>query len=647
VTQVLLRDDKFYPYICVSLGERLPRVFSVPRKLPRTPATAEHRYFGPYTDRSQLRRALALLEQAFRLRRLRFEARYGDDSADEGPGVSGARDKMPAEECGGSELLGGGEAGGEIAKGAGRASAALEDYGRAVDRCVRVLEGRLGEVICEMEAEGSSQQTQPLRALASSLSSEVAALAPALQTGNARDPGAAMRGELDFLGWDHAPDAPALDVVAFERIPLDPSALEGGGDRGEGAGQQVERGDLRAEVEAVVLILKVRQGCVTGRYVARVAVPVVVGGGAGGEGRGGDLGDEEIGEAMLGVMYDYYLAADLSPADIPQVVLTQVSLDAGVGGGEGGAKGLRELLERRAAAGDPGRRREGEGEGASGGGQAKEVATSSGAARDVRKVGGRGEGGGRGIEVRSLSVPRRAAAGRKGGAAAAAKVPIKRVGRLTEKQRARDRDARAVQLAHANAQAEAARIAEERRGWARAATDLQALLHLPPDTLPERIECYDISHLQGAQTVASRVVFVKGVPAKDLYRSYNIRSSAHGDDYAAMSEVISRRFRDMGRKASADGGAESWPDVVVVDGGKGQLAAAFEGLEFANVPASFRARVCALAKKHEDIYVGDSPRPLDTDADQPALLLLRAVRDESHRFAVSRHRRARSKALFQ
>ena len=252
------------------------------------------------------------------------------------------------------------------------------------------------------------------------------------------------------------------------------------------------------------------------------------------------------------------------------------------------------------------------------------------------------------MEVRGpVRVLRRAGRKAPGGAAAAAKVPIKRVGKMTEKQRARDRDLRAVQLAHANAQAEATRIAEERRGWVRAATDLQALLRLPPDVLPERIECYDISHLQGAQTVASRVVFVKGVPAKELYRSYNIRSSAHGDDYAAMTEVISRRFRDMGRRASADGGVESWPDVVVVDGGKGQLAAAFEGLESANVPDSFRARVCALAKKREEVYVGDSPRPLGTDADQPALLLLRALRDESHRFAVSRHRRARSRALFQ
>ena len=124
------------------------------------------------------------------------------------------------------------------------------------------------------------------------------------------------------------------------------------------------------------------------------------------------------------------------------------------------------------------------------------------------------------------------------------------------------------------------------------------------------------------------------------------RSTSIGDDYAAMHEVISRRFRDIG---AAEQGASSddWPDVVLIDGGKGQLAAALDGLDSAEAPSYFKQRFCAIAKKREEIFVPDRTQPLQSDADQPALLLLRGLRDEAHRFAVSKHRRRRSKALFK
>ena len=155
-----------------------------------------------------------------------------------------------------------------------------------------------------------------------------------------------------------------------------------------------------------------------------------------------------------------------------------------------------------------------------------------------------------------------------------------------------ERDRRAMQLAVANAEAQALRLGEAGRVWPRAARDLQSLLRLPTNKMPDRIECYDVSHSQGSHTVAARAVFIRGEPAKDLYRSYNIRSAPAGDDYAAIHEVITRRFRDRDTP-----GAEAWPDVVVIDGGKGQLGAALGGLEAAGMPTAFRRRVCAIAKR--------------------------------------------------
>ena len=229
-----------------------------------------------------------------------------------------------------------------------------------------------------------------------------------------------------------------------------------------------------------------------------------------------------------------------------------------------------------------------------------------------------------------------------------------KTGRASAKQMEGERDRRAMHLALANARAQAARLAEAEHSWVRGAADLQTLLGLPPQVQPARIECYDVSHSQGEQTVAARVVLLNGEPAQHLYRTYNIRTAAPGDDYAAIQEVISRRFRRVkgragGRGAGGGEGADEWPDVVVIDGGKGQLGAALAGLEAAGVATDFHARVtvCALAKKHEEVFLPGAAQPLATDANQPGMLLLRAARDESHRFALSRHRRARSRALFQ
>jgi excinuclease ABC subunit C len=177
---------------------------------------------------------------------------------------------------------------------------------------------------------------------------------------------------------------------------------------------------------------------------------------------------------------------------------------------------------------------------------------------------------------------------------------------------------------------------------------LRSVLHL--QALPRRIECFDISTIQGAETVASMVVCEDGRMRRSDYRKFRVRADviADGpvgqgfspadaprflDDFAAMRQVVTRRYR----KLLEAGGP--FPDLIVIDGGKGQLAAAYEGLEFlglANLVA------VGLAKKEELIFTRDHPDPIGLAGNDPALLLLQQIRDEAHRFAVTFHRKARS-----
>jgi excinuclease ABC subunit C len=159
---------------------------------------------------------------------------------------------------------------------------------------------------------------------------------------------------------------------------------------------------------------------------------------------------------------------------------------------------------------------------------------------------------------------------------------------------------------------------------------LQHVLGLP--ALPRRIECFDISTIQGSETVASMVVCEDGRMKRGEYRKFRIRGPAH-DDFAAMHEVVLRRYRKM----LEQGGP--FPDLVLIDGGKGQLSAAYAALEqlgLSNLVA------VGLAKKEELLYTRDSDDPLALGSNDPALLLVQRVRDEAHRFAVTFHRRART-----
>ncbi len=180
----------------------------------------------------------------------------------------------------------------------------------------------------------------------------------------------------------------------------------------------------------------------------------------------------------------------------------------------------------------------------------------------------------------------------------------------------------------------------------RALQQLQAALHLPKP--PVRMECYDISTTQGVEVVGSMVVFEHGVPKKSHYRRFKIRTVTGQDDFASMREVLTRRFdrwrRVTGGELKGARGNQAWallPDLLVVDGGKGQLGMAVEVL--AAFDLTDAVPVIGLAKRHEEVFTPGIRAPLRLDPTDPAILLLRRLRDEAHRFAITYHRQRRSK----
>ena len=162
-----------------------------------------------------------------------------------------------------------------------------------------------------------------------------------------------------------------------------------------------------------------------------------------------------------------------------------------------------------------------------------------------------------------------------------------------------------------------------------AAEDLRLALHLP-QTLA-RMDCFDISHTQGSETVASMVVFRDGKPSKQDYRRYKLRSTeGKPDDFKSMQEVVYRRYRDI----------KDLPSLVIIDGGKGQLSSALEvirGLGLHELP------VIGLAKREEEIFVEGAHESIMLSKDSDALKLIQRIRDEAHRFAITYHRKLRGK----
>jgi excinuclease ABC subunit C len=163
--------------------------------------------------------------------------------------------------------------------------------------------------------------------------------------------------------------------------------------------------------------------------------------------------------------------------------------------------------------------------------------------------------------------------------------------------------------------------------------DLQAALELA-DT-PHVIECFDISHLSGTSMVGSMVQFRDGAPDKKNYRRFKIRTVEGIDDFASVAEVVKRRYQRLSCENA------EMPDLIVIDGGKGQLSAALAVLN----SLSMDIPVIALAKREEEVYVPGETLPRHLDPKGMALRYLQEIRDEAHRFAVAYHRLLRGKNL--
>jgi excinuclease ABC subunit C len=204
--------------------------------------------------------------------------------------------------------------------------------------------------------------------------------------------------------------------------------------------------------------------------------------------------------------------------------------------------------------------------------------------------------------------------------------------RITVSYPKRGRHARLVAMACENARFRLEAEGERRR---RALAELQETLRL--GSPPRRIEGFDIAHLSGKQTVASLVTFLDGQPRKSGYRHYHIRSlGGRIDDFEAIREVVARRYaRQLNEKAKL-------PDLILIDGGKGQVSSAVTMLKALEAPP---IPVVGLAKKHEELYLPGQGEPLILPESSEALRVLQAVRDEAHRFATTFHKRVRATQL--
>jgi len=159
------------------------------------------------------------------------------------------------------------------------------------------------------------------------------------------------------------------------------------------------------------------------------------------------------------------------------------------------------------------------------------------------------------------------------------------------------------------------------------------------DELPTHIECFDNSNFQGTNAVAACVVFKDAKPSKRDYRHFNIKTVEGPDDYASMREVVFRRYRRLKEEG------ESLPQLVVIDGGKGQLSSAIESLEELGLRG--KIAVIGIAKRLEEIYYPEDPLPLYLDKTSETLRILQYLRNEAHRFGITHHRNKRSKAAFK
>ncbi|MEG4989518.1 excinuclease ABC subunit UvrC [Microcoleus sp. BR0-C5] len=531
---VLLKDDKKYPYLCITWSEEYPRIF-ITRK--RRASSAKDRYYGPYVDTGALRSTLHLIKRIFPLRQ-RPQPLFKD---------------RPCLNYDIGRCVG-------VCQGL----TSPEEYRKIIQKVAMIFQGRTQELLDILEPQ--------MEQAAEDLNFETAAR---------------IRDQIKGLQSLSAGQKVSLpdDTISRDAIALAADTQH-----------------------ACVQLFQIRAGQLVGRlgFMAEIPSQPRAGTGApplqsGGEElselslssppwQGGERGGVEAGAILQRVLEEHY--QNVESVEIPSEISVQYELPEG--------EILADWLSNRKG----------------------------------RKV--------------TILTPQR------------------------------QTKAELIEMVERNAEYELARMQRLSDRNSQAMEDLAEILDLPE--VPRRIEGYDISHIQGSDAVASRVVFIDGLPANQHYRHYKIKNheikSGHSDDFASLAEVIGRRFRGLKEEESSAtdfitdltdrtnkeeefsdlGNSEKIsnlssvsrtisdkPDLIMIDGGKGQLSAVVAVLREMNLLEELR--VVSLAKQREEIFLPGESLPLPTNSEQPGVQLLRRVRDEAHRFAVSFHRDRRSERM--
>jgi excinuclease ABC subunit C len=516
---VLLKDDKKYPYLCITWSEEYPRIF-ITRK--RRAGNPKDRYYGPYVDTGALRSTLHLIKRIFPLRQ-RPQPLFKDRPClnyDIGRCVGVCQGLISA-----------------------------EDYRKMMQKVAMIFQGRTQELIDLLEP----QMAQAAEDLNFEMAARIRDQIKGLQSLSA---GQKVSLPNDTVSRDAIALAADTQHACIQLFQIR-------------AGQLVGRLGFMAEIPPQPPLAK--EGQELSQSVAKGRQELSQPSLSSPPDRGGERGGVEAGAILQRVLEEHY--QNVESVEIPSEISVQYELpDWEI---------LADWLSNRKG----------------------------------RKV--------------TILTPQRQT-----------KVEL-------------------IEMVERNAEYELARMQKLGDRNSQAMQDLAEILDLPE--LPHRIEGYDISHIQGSDAVASRVVFIDGLPANQHYRHYKIKNpeikSGHSDDFASLAEVLGRRFRDKkeeefsgleeGKKinsfAAATDRIADKPDLIMIDGGKGQLSAVVAVLREMNLLEELR--VVSLAKQREEIFLPGESLPLPTNPEQPGVQLLRRVRDEAHRFAVSFHRDKRSERM--
>ncbi|MEZ2238880.1 excinuclease ABC subunit UvrC [Microcoleus sp.] len=515
---VLLKDDKKYPYLCITWSEEYPRIF-ITRK--RRAGNAKDRYYGPYVDTGALRSTLHLIKRIFPLRQ-RPQPLFKDRPClnyDIGRCVGVCQGLVSA-----------------------------EDYRKIIQKVAMIFQGRTQELVDILEPQMEQAATDLNFEMAARIRDQIKGL-------QSLSAGQKVSLPDDSVSRDAIALAADTQHACIQLFQIR-------------AGQLVGRLGFMAEIPPQPALAKEGQEL----FQSSLSSPPY---------QHGEPGGVEAGAILQRVLEEHY--QNVESVEIPSEISVQYDLPEG--------EILADWLSNRKG----------------------------------RKV--------------TILTPQR------------------------------QTKAELIEMVERNAEYELARMQRLSDRNSQAMQDLAEILDLPE--IPHRIEGYDISHIQGSDAVASRVVFIDGLPANQHYRHYKIKNpeikSGHSDDFASLAEVLGRRFRgkkesppkgrieeeptptptkgglkkeEISSLSTVDNEIVDKPDLIMIDGGKGQLSAVVAVLREMNLLEELR--VVSLAKQREEIFLPGESLPLPTDAEQPGVQLLRRVRDEAHRFAVSFHREQRS-----